>query len=124
MDITSTVRWRSPVRRRRLEHRLERTPLRKRQRLADQLDRLVEQAELPQAYRGSAAPLNRAEIRRCHHLVHSLAAELREDQPLTPAGVLLVRRLLSDGASPLYAREDEGLLELELRRARTALLLL
>jgi hypothetical protein len=40
-----------------------------------------------------------------------------------PGGVLLVRLLLRDGGSPLYAPAPDGALEFELRRARAALLL-
>jgi hypothetical protein len=99
------------------------TSARTRRRLAGLLERAVEEAEGPQNFRGSAVPLNRIEIRRCSGLLYNLAAELSEDQPLTPRGVLLVRGLLRDGGSPLYAPSVDGALEFELRRARAALLL-
>jgi hypothetical protein len=99
------------------------TSPRRRQRLADRLERVVQDAASPQPARSSAVPLNREEIRRCAGLLYNLAAELRDDQPVTPRGVLVLRRLLYDGGSPLYAGEADGALELELRHARAALLL-
>jgi hypothetical protein len=96
---------------------------RTRARLAALLERAVEEAESPQPLRSSAVPLNRDEIQRCRGLLYNLAAELCDDQPLTPRGVLLVRELLRDSGSPLYSPTAEGALEFELRRTRAALLL-
>jgi hypothetical protein len=55
----------------------------------------------------SAVPLNRAGARPHVELVRRLADRLRAvDRRVTPQGMLLVERLLTDGyGSPLYARE-------------------
>ncbi|HEY1359497.1 MAG TPA: hypothetical protein VGF21_14435 [Thermoleophilaceae bacterium] len=99
------------------------TSTRKRRRLAHNLEYLLEAAEIPQVRRGSAVPVNRDEIRRCRALILGLALELDGDEPVTPRGVLMVRELLRDGSSPVYAGAPEGALELALRHARAALLL-
>lgn len=97
---------------------------RRRRRLAGQLERLVEVAEGPQGFHGAAVPVNSNEVLRCRGLLYSLAAELDGDEAVAPRGVRLVQELLRDGGSPVYARAPEGALKLELRRARSALLLL
>jgi hypothetical protein len=81
----------------------------------------VEDADKPAYLRGSAAPINRAEIRRCADLIHDLAEELRAEQPPALRDVALVERLLRDGASPVYEPELAGALEPALRHARAAL---
>jgi hypothetical protein len=83
----------------------------------------MKDADKPAYLRGSAAPINRAEIRRNAGLIHDLAEELRTEPPPSPRGVELVERLLRDGASPVYEPELEGALEPALRQARAALLL-
>ncbi len=45
------------------------------------------------------------------------------DEQYAPRGVALVRRLLTDGDSPLYAPYPPGELELAVRHANTALFL-
>jgi hypothetical protein len=48
---------------------------------------------------------NRVGIRENSRLMESVAATLDDlDQPITPAGVLLIRQLLTDATSPLYWR--------------------
>ena len=56
-------------------------------------------------YLPGASPLNRAAARSESALLLRLAATLVEDgRPVTPRGVLLVERLLTEGDSPLYDR--------------------
>jgi hypothetical protein len=86
--------------------------------------RLIREAERPAARRGSAVPLNRAEITRCRGLLRELAAELVGEGPVTVRGILKLQGLLRDGTSPIYARAPRGALDLELRHARTTLFLL
>jgi hypothetical protein len=51
-----------------------------------------------------------------------LAARLRAPEPVTPRGVLLVEKLLTDGlASPLYNRDRTADLEPTLLRCASAL---
>ncbi|HEY1359504.1 MAG TPA: hypothetical protein VGF21_14470 [Thermoleophilaceae bacterium] len=74
---------------------------------------------------GAAVPINRGEVRRCRSLVMQLAEELVGEGPVTPRGMLKLRSLLRDGASPVYMPSvPAGTLELELRHTRTMLFLL
>jgi hypothetical protein len=116
-----TTAW--PAARRRAGRGRRLTSANSRRRLAQGLERLVQDADRPAYLRGSAAPINRAEIRRCADLIHDLAEELGAEQPPPPRGVELVEHLLRDGASPVYEPELEGALEPALRHARAALLL-
>ena len=50
-----------------------------------------------------------------------LAADLASDDELSPRGIALVERLLTDGASPIYAPVLEGDLHRALIHARAAL---
>jgi len=51
-----------------------------------------------------------------------LAARLYDlSQPVAPRGVLLVERLLYDGAGPLYSRSAPNRLRTEVQQARAAL---
>jgi hypothetical protein len=98
---------------------------RTRTRLAREIERVARTPQKRPLLGGSAAPLNRGEISRCRDLLHSLAGELRDAEPVAPRGVALVENLLHDGHSPLYytpATMERGL-DAELRRARAALLL-
>jgi hypothetical protein len=60
----------------------------------------------------AASPIARAAVRECRPQLLAIAARLFEvAKPVPPRGVLLVERLLTDGAGPLYGRGDsEGLL--------------
>ena len=70
----------------------------------------------------SAVPLNRAGGRPQVELLSTLAARLRAPEPVTPRGVLLVEKLLTDGlASPLYNRDRTADLEPTLLRCASAL---
>jgi len=67
----------------------------------------------------SAAPIDRPAVRRCRAQLLELAARLCDlDNDVAPRGVLLVERLLEDGAGPLYGHADPVLL----RRAVSAAL--
>jgi len=60
-------------------------------------------------YLPGASPLNRAAARTEAALLLRLAAALADSgRAVTPRGVLLVERLLTAGASPLYDRVREG----------------
>jgi hypothetical protein len=60
----------------------------------------------------AASPIARAAVRECRPQRLAIAARLGDvATPVPPRGVLLVERLLTDGAGPLYGRGDsEGLL--------------
>jgi hypothetical protein len=73
----------------------------RRRQLADTLDRFVEAAARNQP---TAVPLHRPAVREYGAQIRHLATVLREpDRRPTPAGMVLVRRLVTDGAgSPLF----------------------
>lgn len=65
----------------------------------------------------SASPLNRPAARRNAELLQLLAHRLDDDEPVTARGVLRVRQLLRDPASPLYSHRADELLPRALTRA-------
>jgi hypothetical protein len=88
--------------------------------LARSLDSLVR--ELESASVPGASPVNRVAARRHLELVRRLAATLEDGGiGLEGRGIILVERLLLDGAGPLYDRGREGELRPALREALAAL---
>jgi hypothetical protein len=70
----------------------------------------------------SASPLNRVAVRACRAQLLELAALVCDlSHTVTPRGVLLVERLLTDGSSPLYGSGDSARLRRELDRTRAEL---
>jgi hypothetical protein len=96
---------------------------RTRNKVAAEIQRVVEAADEPPPLPTAAVPLNRCAIRDLRSLLLTLADDLRADEPVSAGGVAMVRQLLRDGSSPLYYPADAGELEEELRRASAALLL-
>jgi len=87
-----------------------------RARIALTLERLVEAAQRPRGpSRDIRAPLRRTEILERRPAILRLARDLRELEAPGTRGVALARRLLSDGAGPLYNPRG-GDLSAELRR--------
>jgi hypothetical protein len=99
------------------------TSQRERRRIAEEIDGVLEAAAGPPRPRGAAVPLDRAGVLACDGLLRVLADDLRHADLVQPRGVALLRQLLRDGGSPLYAPEAEGSLDRSLRHARAALLL-
>ena len=89
--------------------------------LAAGLKRMVEAAEEPPAVLTSQVPLNRRAILTERELFLELADDLRSPDSLSPRGVALVERLLTDSYSPCFASSREGELRQALRHARAAL---
>ena len=89
--------------------------------LAADLLRIVEAAEEARPVLTSQVPLNRHEIRAERELFAELARDLRSSDAVSPRGVAMVERLLTDGYSPCYATSREGELRLAMRHARAAL---
>ena len=69
----------------------------------------------------AAVPLNREEVARAGHLLVIVEASLGSAEPVYAQGMAMLRRLLSDGASPLFAPRYPGALSDELERIITAL---
>ena len=70
----------------------------------------------------SASPLNRATVRASRAQLLALAARLCDlPRPVAPRGVLLVEKLLRDGAGPLYGRSRLSELRVAVDQALAAL---
>ncbi len=70
----------------------------------------------------SASPLDRAAVRECRAQLLDLAAHLFDlDRSVTPRGMLLDERLLSDSRGPLYGNGETRRLRPELHNVREAL---
>jgi hypothetical protein len=91
-------------------------------RVAQEVDRVIEAAAQPPRPGGAAVPLNRTGVLACGPLLSDLVDDLRHAECVESRGVALVRRLMRDGGSPLYAPESKAALERALRQAHTALL--
>ena len=92
-----------------------------RRRLSEDIERAVEEASVPARLLTAAIPLNRRSVESCRPSLLALAHDLRSPGPVYARGVAQVRRLLIDGASPLYVSSDPYDLEEEVRRAKSAL---
>jgi hypothetical protein len=95
---------------------------RRRDRLAAALERVVAAAEhRADGALTAAAPVAREEVLANRTAIRDLACRLRSDAAVDPQGVLLVRRLLADPASPLNVGAGGGALLAALRRVSAAL---
>lgn len=100
-----------------------------RDRLARSLERMLELAGHPTESKtvrtapvlSSRVPLQATEIRACAGDFDALVSRLRGDEPIDAQGVVMARRLISDGASPLYYRRNPVTLRHAVRSARLAL---
>jgi len=108
-DASELVRWRC-------EELTSRAAL-------DALRRQVEHVlgDLDPAKLPSASPLRRAAARANEPLLRAVSDRLAESRPVAARGVLLLRSLLRDGGSPLYAEDAELLLPRALTRVLGAL---
>jgi hypothetical protein len=108
----------------RLERRARKlTSPRFRARLAARIRNVVDAAgERPRGL-SSQVPLARGEILQERVLLLELASDLCGDEHLSPRGVALVERLLTDGGSPIYRGAGPGTLRGAVVHARAALLL-
>jgi hypothetical protein len=70
--------------------------------LAMAIERILDAADAPPTFSASA-PLNRPAIRATRPALLALARALRGAEPVRAQGVALARRLVVDGAGPLYA---------------------
>jgi hypothetical protein len=93
-----------------------------RDRLASALERTLDPAETLAA-RGLTArvPLQVRAIRDCADDIEALVRRLRDGKPIDAQGAALTRRLLTNGASPLYYRHSQQTLRYTVRSSRLAL---
>jgi hypothetical protein len=82
----------------------------------ERLLRMLDARMLP-----SASPLNRPAARANEQLLRRIAGRLDGRAPVSARGILLLRSLLRDGGSPLYAEDAGVLLPRALRRVLGAL---
>lgn len=94
---------------------------RRRDQLADGLERVLTEAEATPLSLTASAPVARDAVRIERPLILEIARRLRSQDPVDAQGVLLVRKLLTDPASPLSARAPAGWLRCGLRQAKAAL---
>jgi hypothetical protein len=79
---------------------------RRRRILAAGLENAVRRAHQPRPPLTAEVPVNRVAVRACEDRMLALAAILRSERELPGAGVAEMRRLLTDGGSPLYLDGD------------------
>jgi hypothetical protein len=100
-----------------------------RDRLATALEHTLQMATHPADSPSASAarrfsvrvPLRVREIRDCAEDIEALARRLRDGNPIDAQGAVLTKRLLTDGASPLYYRHSPATLRHAVRSARLAL---
>jgi len=99
----------------------ELTSSRERRLLARSLHGIVADVRAPR-WLFNASPLNRRCLVPYVHEIHALAERVGDlEQPVTAAGIVLVRDLLSDGGSPLYTGGNVADLPNTLSRIRSTL---
>ena len=94
---------------------------RRRDRLAWALEHVLLDVGDEAVAHSAKAPIARQDVLDARVPLLDLARRLRAEAPVDPQGVLLVRQLLSDPASPLVHRSRAVSLEAALRRANAAL---
>jgi hypothetical protein len=97
------------------------TSRRHRRLLATSIRHVVDDAQEPPRGLSSRVPLARGEILQERVLLLELASDLCGDDEVSPHGVALVERLLTDGASPIYRGAGPGTLRGAVVHARAAL---
>jgi hypothetical protein len=94
---------------------------RARRRLAEDLEEAVFRAERPTAPFSAVVPVSLDAARGARCALLDLAERLRAPRPVDPNGVRMARKLLVDGAGPLYVPLEPGELRHAARRALWAL---
>jgi hypothetical protein len=86
---------------------LQLTSTRYRVAMARSLEALVEMADRPRGSRlDSVVPPCREQVREARPAILAISSRLRSRQPVNARGVARLRRLLSDGCGPCYARAE------------------
>jgi hypothetical protein len=91
------------------------------ERIAAQLEDFVLELERPQTPHIATVPMCRSAVLAAREELLGVAARLREPRPAHPSGVVLLRRLLSDGAGPFYNPRSDRELWRQLRHVADAL---
>ena len=89
--------------------------------LASSLEEALASAPARRRRSASAPPLARDAIASARPELEELARALREEAVVAARGVVLARRLLTDGSGPLYIESPDGLLRNTAGEALTAL---
>jgi hypothetical protein len=97
----------------------DRRTSRRRRALAAGLEHAVKRAHEPRRFLSAEIPVDRRAVADSEHRLLAIAAELRADRPIPDEGVDEVRRLVTDGTSPLFVGGDR--LPHALTRAEIAL---
>jgi hypothetical protein len=92
----------------------------RRSELADRIDEVIARGHERRVHFTAEIPIRRADVLEVEDDLHALASRLRDGNPVDVQGVALTKRLLTDGAGPLYALNDRSL-RFEVRSARLAL---
>jgi hypothetical protein len=92
-----------------------------RRRLAASLEDVVSSARVRSRRYSSSPPPARLAIKLARGALAELAEALREEPVVTARGVALARRLLTDGAGPLYVQTPERTLLRAVQEASAAL---
>jgi hypothetical protein len=97
------------------------TSRRERERLASSLQARLDAAQAQKASLSAAVPTQGREILRAKEQLLELIDRLRQPLPVDVTGAARIRRLLTDGASPIYATAPRDTLAQALRAASEAL---
>lgn len=92
-----------------------------RRKLSEEILEIVHRAELPRSVFDPTVPICRGKVLDARELFEELADRLQDRYPVTPDGVANVRRLLREGAGPLYERPSADDLRSLLETAIAAL---
>lgn len=76
--------------------------------LAAALRRVLADSESPAVARPSRVRVRRQEVRRAAESLRAMVARLEARAPISPQSVATVRRVLSDGAGPLFQHDADG----------------
>jgi hypothetical protein len=86
-----------------------------RERLAADLERLIQESEVGRPRLSAAVPLDHGRVLSSREALLSIADALRTAEVIRPRGVAMLSALLSQADSPLFAPTDGDLFELYLQ---------
>ena len=92
-----------------------------RHKLSEEVREIVRKADQPRSVFDPTVPICRRKVLAVRELFEELADRLQDRDPVAPHGVANVRRLVREGAGPLYERPSEDDLQDFLEEAIGAL---